>query len=817
MTLSTAKHLHHQHYKVEVLEGEDWIENDNLHVLPDGVFYNDDHIETAYFHKEDNSIKFNSHNGDCGHVGRFDFTHRGEALVGTLKGADGRVRAIRAAKGYDEKFDTLRAPKNKPSDVKPWEVFEIKTYWDDSFHPPLLKVDYKLGADDVSDRVRVTNVNQKTGETTLEMVASASPFGGTDTFSIVLAFGGKSFSGTYTAEDLTVYNWTGQLHKKSLEKLTVELNKVASKTLPETKIARTQNVVKPMLFAQAAYASAVTKSVQELDNISSVITTTDKDGKTVVIDQAQTRAGSYFNKCLVNGLDEPWLTDIFGHPYSLNSGTAKVASDNSAFFKANSVLATGTMLETSFAADKTHGGAIQKISDKKIQAKWKDISTSKTNSPQYQKATTALYNQAYGDAVAGMQAYIDDTSGNWGQQYYDYLTDENTLLTWQIQLASNQFKNVKTRMYEWHTKLTILSPNTDHAKKMLSIAYSALLGVMYTKVKWSDDIKPYLEAVLEQAINGSIDFSDQMTKQAAEETRKILSQMASISGMTAKVINSLMRVLNSYQRKNPNQTWRNFFRGNDVIEAVETDLLINDAAAAPAFKAWADLAGKTKAGAAFGGIVYMGAAAFFIFSIASNSGQKLTPREIVVEVNMGIIALASTLKGVQKILTLGLGSKIISWAGDDATGFANFMKNIATWFSESGEIVATTKFGSVMTSILGKNITEFFSNRLGPVLAVFGIVISAWFLADAIIAGDVPNIIFDSLNLAVALAGTIALGFEMASFAMAGPVGLVIAAIGLIIALVQLLYSLFGPPATPPKDPIQKFVEGPMTTEGLVK
>jgi hypothetical protein len=241
----------------------------------------------------------------------------------------------------------------------------------------------------------------------------------------------------------------------------------------------------------------------------------------------------------------------------------------------------------------------------------------------------------------------------------------------------------------------------------------------------------------------------------------------------------------------------------------------SDEAAASIFRTWAEQTGKSRALSALTGVAYMGAAGFLIYTIAAQSGQKTTPKQIVEDVNLGIVALAAFLKGVQKVFTLGLGAKIISWTGEDASGFQAFAKNIATWFSEDGAIAAESAFGKAMTKIFGENISEFLGARLGPVLAVFGVVLSSWFLADAIMSGDVPNIVFEALNTVMALAGTIALGFELASFAWAGPVGIAIAVVGLIIAAIQLIYNLVNPPK-PPADPIERFVEGPMTQQRLV-
>ncbi|MEL7466623.1 MAG: hypothetical protein AAFN79_21295 [Pseudomonadota bacterium] len=813
MTLANAAHLHHQTFDVEVRDGVEWKPFGALQVLPDGVFHNGDRLDGAKFKREHNAVLFNSEGAYGVKVGRLDFTHRGQAFVGVMNAADGSTVAIRGAKGYDEIFDTTRAPKGGAA--TPWETFEIKTYWRDEFGQSTLKVMYKLGNEDVSDRTRVTHVDRKTGVTSLEMIPSLSPLGAQDSFDIQLAFGGKSFSGTYKAADGTEYDWTGALQQQHLETLAAALRPVAAQPVPKPHLAQTAQVAaREAPLAVLAPAPGSTLSVQDLNNVSSIISVTDNKGKEITIDQAQTTAGEYFNKCLVNGLDSEWIDGIFGQPYSLNADVTAIFNDHKAFFQSNSVLATGTILKTSLSTDKTHGGAIQKISQEKLDAAWKELSSSKASMPDYQAVTSTMYVQGYHDGVAGIQPYIADGAAKWGKAYYEFLTDESTLLTWQIQIASDEFKNIKTRMYEWHTKLSVLAPDETYAKDMLGVAYSALLGVMYTKMRWEDDIAAFLKEVLDGALKGDIDFQDDVAKHAAEEERKLLEHMVTSTGIGLELADIMSNVISTWQRKNPNQNWADYLRGKTFVDDVHAALVPRDPAAAAGFKNWADQAGTAKAYGVLGGLLYMGAAAFLIYTIASQSGQDVTVEQVVEDINMGVLALAAFLKGVQKIFTLGLGAKMITWAGDSDAAFAGFAKNIATWFSEDGAIEATSTFGKAMTRIFGDNIAEFLGSRLGPVLAVFGLVLSAWFLYDAIQSGDVANIVFQALNAVVALAGAIALGFELASFAMAGPVGLVIAAIGLIIAVVQLIYNLVNPPK-PPKDPIQKFVEGPMAHDHL--
>src|SRR5260370_14492028 len=107
--------------------------------------------------------------------------------------------------------------------------------------------------------------------------------------------------------------------------------------------------------------------------------------------------------------------------------------------------------------------------------------------------------------VAMILPYLNDKPGKWADEYFNCLTDTANLLTWQIQVASKEFDNVKTRMYEWYVKLQVLAPDKDYGQRFMTIAYAALLGVNYSKSQWSDDLKPFLQALIENAIAGKVD------------------------------------------------------------------------------------------------------------------------------------------------------------------------------------------------------------------------------------------------------------------------------------------------------------------------
>src|SRR5260370_12491317 len=120
--------------------------------------------------------------------------------------------------------------------------------------------------------------------------------------------------------------------------------------------------------------------------------------------------------------------------------------------------------------------------------------------------------------VAMIQQDLTDNPAKWADEYFKWLTDTANLLTWQIQVASKELDNVKTRKSEWYVKLQVLAPDKDYGQRFMTIAYAALLGVNYSKSQWSDDLKPFLQALIENAIAGKVDpaVMDQIQQQAAK-------------------------------------------------------------------------------------------------------------------------------------------------------------------------------------------------------------------------------------------------------------------------------------------------------------
>lgn len=785
--LRDCRAAHGHVYDLQVYDGAQWVAHGQLAVTDDSVTHDGTHIQQIEYHGANHALLLRGRTDDPSFRARLNFTDDGVGLVGTMSIGDGAPQAVRGAELSQEYHTKRHVKSDEHAPFDPWEPFTISSQWVGG----RLKITYLLGSDDISDRVRVTSVNRQRGETTLEMVPQFDPPFRQNAFQIVLASGSRTFAGSYTDDDATVYAWIGQT--------------APGLAASRAAVFRAAHESRPVLLAAAA--PTATLSLQDLDNISSIQVVTNSKGKEVTVDYAQTTCGGYFNRCLVNALDQKWIDGIYGHPYAVPPGVQRVADAHQAFFKDKSVLGTGQMLYDTLGTSETYQDLIKRIKAPAMTQAWQDMGKSTTLGPAYQEISNDLYIQGYRDGVSQMKPYLEDDPERWAADYFAWLTDTANLLTWQIQVASNQFTNVKTRMYEWYVKLQVLAPGKDYGKRFTTIAYAALLGVNYSKSSWSDDLKPYLQALIDNAINGSIDqeFMTDLQKQAAKENQEILKTLITTSDQVALLVDGIAAALTAYQLKKTLQ---------QLARDPEAQALIGRQLGGAQYQAWNQLTAQGKIGGLLSMLFYGASAGFLIYTLAEDAKQPQTPKQILEEANLGILCMAILVKGIEKLMSLGVGRYLENFAASSDHAFASFAGDLATWFKEGGKVVPVGKTGKAFVAIFGENSAEFMARRIGPAMAVAGLVLSAFMLYDAVKSGQVRSIVFETINTFFALASVVLIGLELMSVGWAGPVGLAVAAIGLVIVLIQFIWNLIDPPKPPP-DPITEFVTGPMVAQGL--
>jgi hypothetical protein len=778
--LTDCRAAHGRGYDLEVHDGAGWQPHGQLVVEDDTVTHDENPVHTVEYRGANHTLLLRGKAGDPTFLARLDLTECGSAFVGTMSTGGGTPQAVRGT-AVEQVYRTERHLKADPhAPFRPAEDLTIRSGW--AGHE--LKITYLLGTEDVSDRTRVTKVDRRTGETTLEMVPQlVAPFR-QNAFVIVLASGSRSFSGTFTDDDGTDYDWRGTS------------DPVARPA--RAGVADLGRVTEP---------APATLSLQDLDNISSIAVVTDGKGNQVTVDYAQTTCGGYFNKCLVNGLDDKWVNGIYGHRYTLPKGVGKVFDGSKRFFADNAVLGTGQMLYDNLGTWPQYKDLINRIRPETMKTVWTDMGKSETEGVRYQEASSALYLEGYRDGVTAIRPYLDGDREKWAEDYFKWLTDDANLLTWQIQIASKQFDNVKTRMYEWYVKLQVLAPEKDYGRRMTTIAYAALLGVNYSKSQWSDDLKPFLQALIENAIAGKVDptIMDKIQRQAAAENQELLKTLVTTTDSIVLLVDGIAAALSNYQRKSLQQ----------LAQDPEAQSLIGRQLQGNQYEAWNQLSRSGKLKGLLSTVFYGASAAFLVYSIVQDSKGPQTPKTVTEEVNLGVLALAMLVQGVQKMMSLGVGRFLENFAaGGQGGAFRAFAGDLATWFAEGGKIVPKGPVGKAFVAVFGENAAEFMARRIGPAMAVCGLVLAAITLYDAIKSGNVRNIVFEALNTFVALATVALIGLELMSFAWAGPVGLAVAAIGIVIVLVQFIWNWIDPPPPPP-DPITEFVKGPMVAKGF--
>jgi hypothetical protein len=738
----------------------------------------------VYYHSASNSVHYSFGKDDNHDSGRIFFTEDHLAFAGTVHNEDGTITAVR---GNLRKtiYNTQRKLDCETSYVT-WGTLTIGTEWVDDGQDKRLKSIFFLGDEDVSNRTAVTKVDD--WKTTIEMMPSSNPItGNVDSFIITTDYTGRSFSGTYTDENGEVYAWKGIAQDAG-----TNVAHVSSYRMIDGEPLK--KVVAPMCFTEEVRSQSDTGpdlSVQDLLNVSSIMSVK-VDGQDKILDVAQEQTGLYFQSILINSLDEKWIDDFFGSKKIIPDGVKTVMNNHSNFYKSKAVMNLGQMVHDCFGTDQAHKDIVKKIDNEKLSKAWKALGTD----TDYAAQSSELYIEGYKNGVTGIQPYLNDNPKGWAKKLHDTIISDDFLNIWAVQVASEQFKNVKSQMYEWYVQLCVLDPdNTEQANDMLNTTFSVVLGAMFRKAQWIEDMKPYLAKAIENMLNGhTTDFQEDMLKNNAEKQQENLREMINAFDTIEQFTDALINAMNIWAARPKNAGKPAIRAANEVFEEM---------AASP------KVAGKwekfnTVGGGIFGSLIYAAGAGYLLYQITS--GADLNPVE---DVNLALLATGFMVKSVEKLLSTGLGKWIRKILESKTGKIAEFAKSLTKWFSEGG-----IEAEGWAVKVFGKSSAEFFAKRIGPALALVGVALCSYFLAEAIKTGDVKNIIFESISTFFALGDVVFLGLEMASFAWAGPVGLAIAVVGILVALVQLIWNIIDPPS-PPLDPVEEFVSGPLTAAGF--
>ena len=821
-------------YKVEVLQDDQWIDFEPLILLEDRALFAGVHVEHVRYDTVMNSIglqlTLNGRRCDANIV----FSAARQAFLGSYSNEQGDTRVIRGSGGYKESFATKRRPLGDPSAAfEPWLGFGVETDWGvDDHDKPDLKVTYTLGPYDITHRTTISRVDRATGVTTIEMLPEPdkktrlkNPVIGNATFVIHLESSGETFSGTLTIEDKK-YAFIGQL------------DELAARAKSNYFTALTAARPAPSTAGDSIQTAGPTLTLLELENVSPLqeYTYTDSDGKQQIgqRDAAQYMAGQYFNDGLINGLEggvpgykQDWLQDLFGGPIPLEPGVLDVFKTHKQFFRDNTVLGTGNTLYTNFKGADAYKETMTHVDKEALDQGWKGLSEKEP--AEYQNVTNKLYIQGYHYGVTGIGPYLKETIAaricvpenqppgipcptDWGKVYYDHLTNPHQIIQWQLQVKADEFENTVPRMYNWYTKVAILNPDgSPRPTDMLAKVFEALLGVRFEEAEWEPRLAPILAFVIANAQTGSLDklAGDAMQKALAAANRETLNSI--INCFQNAGMSFTDRLISAFEHFNAIEAYKNKAMMELITDEDFLEWLLPMGKFESEYKAWSELRALDNFWDVMAGIGWSLGAAAVIWSIFWNAQNPQDFENVVQEIGLGVFAVGLFVKGLETTMHAGIGRWMVGYWRHNNGGLADFAANLAKWFSKSGEVVPEGLTGKIVTKIFGKNSEEFFGKRLGPALAVFGLVLCSMSLADAIKAGDTAGIVFNAIYAFFALADA-ALSFLGAfGFAWAGPVGLAVAVVGLLVVIVNFFYSLFRTKPNPVKD----FVKGPMKGQGF--
>lgn len=787
------------HFGIEVLEGKGkWLPHEGevaarcfgkpataargLTIAKDCAYVDGQMLQNVKWHSSSHGITFGG-GGYDGPMGQLAIDRHHTSFVGTMSAST--TSEIKAVRGYNTAVHYKTWRKAVDGTCEDWDDLLIATEFVDG----VLERVFKLGTTDVSDRTSVTAVEE--WETTYEMVEGVGMEPEHDSFMIATTLDFSDFTSHFTGwyqddtspEGTEKWDWEGTSYTPENQKATRDahialLQKKAPPAVPKKKSA--------------------TLTVQDLNSIASL----DPNGKLesgeiVFKDRAQEKAGEHIQNMLLYSLQGgnssgEWIDQLFRGRPSLKESLVNIQKRHKEWFEKEAIPNMGQILHDN-VSDLEYKEILEKIAEDVIEKNYEAFGESED----YARASQEVYLVAYREVVDEIRPYLDDPDTDWGEAYFNFLTSENFLNNWAIQVASDQYDNVKQTMYEQNVKLTLLcEEDSDVPREVLSIMMSTILGVNISNVIWNDEMRPFVEKSVRELLEGTIDFPTEVGesiddyKQIAQETLESLTSMDQLVQFFAEIVT---RSHHGEALKKWSPAW--------MSEAAEDIAKDKPTGTLKTVKKWGSKFGECMKTIGFGAL-----GGFLLYNVFAGESDNII-QDISLTIIGGVFLLESASRLIPKKLGKWVSKKIT--ALDDSLQAS--LKKFTKWFGKEG-----VDPDSTIAKILGKNKSAFFAKRLGPALAVFGIALAAMALKFAIGAGDIANTVFESINLIIEIAGLVFIGLELAGFAWAGPAGLFIAIAGLVVTLFQVIWNIFRPP-TPPPDPIKEYVNGPLKVAGFTR
>lgn len=188
------------------------------------------------------------------------------------------------------------------------------------------------------------------------------------------------------------------------------------------------------------------------------------------------------------------------------------------------------------------------------------------------------------------------------------------------------------------------------------------------------------------------------------------------------------------------------------------------------------------------------------------------------DTGLNLIKLGKFLDNVTMFI-YGSGGKIVNTVADYMAKFSQYLSNLTAKGKHLANVlerqIANKMFLATTTQSIVKVIDICFVG-----LAALGAALAAYSLYEAVQGGDVGDIIFASINLLIA---TVMLGVSAAALiwsasvfaiAIAGPLGIILAVIGIVVAIAQWIYDLLKKEEIKP-GPIEIYTRDYIKPRGL--
>ncbi|NEO87995.1 MAG: FUSC family protein [Spirulina sp. SIO3F2] len=427
------------------------------------------------------------------------------------------------------------------------------------------------------------------------------------------------------------------------------------------------------------------------------------------------------------------------------------------------------------------------------------------DSEQFRNMSAAIYNIAIdhsndvvytssGDFLPGsnLKEYKESNPAqHWGKQLFDHYQNEETMIAVQERIfeldddASLAVRGIQSIFSKLRClQFTDNEVNTEDIDNLENNYFGLLLLSLADHVKCGSDESSSLKnnTQLQRQV-----FEQLIHSENQSDTRQFWLEIEEDYG-----IDFFMRLLMDAISKDEAESQ---LTGENVKEAVRK--------AFPEFKPNAGKVSSVVSEAALSQILMFLALGHLCYSTFEDENPDINIPELI-----GFASAAYDAgKGVLYVtLTRQLRSYFLGLVDDVAVNGGKTFKQAATFYLNYARGLRSVRKAEkeIVEAVFMRSSVAKIAERVGVVLGIFALGASAYVLWQAILSGYPIDIIFEAINTSLALA-SVTLGImALAGISWAGPVGLAVAIIGAIVAVVQWLIELLIPRPAPPT-PIQIF------------